>query len=142
VPYKGAGPAGVALIGGETDFMFSNVSGVIGYVKQGKLRAIAVTGDKRTPVAPEVPTVVESGVPGFVVTGLVLLLAPAGTPADAVAKLQAASARGMETPAMKERLATLGLDPVASTPAECGRFVQAEITKWAPVVKAAGMQAD
>lgn len=142
VPYKGAGPAGVALIGGETDFMFSNVSGVIGYVKQGKLRAIAVTGEKRTPVAPEVPTVVESGVPGFVVTGLVLLLAPAGTPADAIAKLQAASARGMESPAMKERLATLGLDPVASTPAECGRFVQAEITKWAPVVKAAGMQAD
>lgn len=142
VPYKGAGPAGVALISGETDFMFSNIASAIAYVRQDKLRAIATSGAQRSAAAPEVPTVHESGVPGFIVTGFYILLAPAGTPAEVMTRLHAASARSMELPAMKERLATLGLEAVASSSADCNKFIQAEIAKWAPVVKAAGMRTD
>ncbi|MEO7726279.1 MAG: tripartite tricarboxylate transporter substrate binding protein, partial [Burkholderiales bacterium] len=87
VPYKGAGPAGTALLSGEIDFMFSNVASAIQHVRSGKLRAIASTGQKRSPVAPQVPTIHESGVPGFVVTGFFILLAPAGTPANIVTVL-------------------------------------------------------
>lgn len=142
VPYKGAAPAGVALVSGETDFMFSNIASVISYVKQGKVRAIASSGPRRSPVAPDVPTISESGVPGFIVTGFGVMLAPAATPADVIARLNAASARSLESAAMKERLTALGLEPVGSSSAECGKFITAEIRRWAPVVKAAGMQTD
>lgn len=142
VPYKGAGPAGVALLSGETDFMFSNVASVIGYVRQGKVRAIASSGLERSSVAPHVPTVSESGVPGYVVTGFFILLAPAGTPADVITFLNTASARALQAGGTRERLATLGLDPVGRTSADCGKFIQAEIAKWAPIVRAAGMHTD
>lgn len=142
VPYKGAGPAGVALLSGEIDFMFSNVASAIPYVRQGKVRAIATSGAKRSPVAPDVPTVNESGVPGFVVTGFFILLAPAGIPAEIVARLNTESARALESAAMKERLSALGLEPVGSSSADCGKFIQAEISKWAPIVKAAGAKPD
>jgi tripartite-type tricarboxylate transporter receptor subunit TctC len=136
VPYKGAGPAGVALLSGEIDFMFSNVASAIPYV------AIASSGTKRSPVAPDVPTLNESGVPGFVVTGFFILLAPAGTPAEVMAKLNAESAKALESQPFKERLAGLGLEGVGSSSADCGKFIQAEIAKWAPIVKAAGAKAD
>ena len=142
VPYKGAGPAGIALLSGEIDFMFSNVASSIPYIRQGKVRAIASTGEKRSPVAPEIPTVSESGVPGFVVVGFFITLAPGGTPADIVAKLNAEAVKALQTPAMKERLAGLGLEAVGSTSADCNRFVQSEIAKWAPIVKAAGAKPD
>ena len=142
VPYKGAGPAGVALLSGEIDFMFSNVASAIQYVRQGKLRAIATSGAKRSPVAPDVPTLNESGVPGFVVTGFFIMLAPAGTSADIVSKLNSESGRALDSAPMKERLATLGLEGVGGSSADCGKFIQAEITKWAPIVKAAGAKPD
>ena len=142
VPYKGAGPAGVALLSGEIDFMFSNVASAIPYVRQGKLRAIATSGEKRSPVAPDVPTLSESGVPGFVVTGFFIMLAPAGTPAEILSKLNAESAKALESAALKERLATLGLEGVGSSSAACGKFIQTEIAKWAPIVKAAGAKPD
>ena len=142
VPYKGAGPAGIALLSGEIDFMFSNVASSIPYIRQGKVRAIASTGEKRSSVAPEIPTVSESGVPGFVVVGFFIMLAPGGTPADVVAKLNAEASKALQSPAMKERLAGLGLEGVGSTSADCNRFVQAEIAKWAPIVKAAGAKPD
>jgi tripartite-type tricarboxylate transporter receptor subunit TctC len=142
VPYKGAGPAGIALLSGEIDFMFSNVASSIPYIRQGKVRAIASTGEKRSPVAPEIPTVSESGVPGFVVVGFFITLAPGGTPPDVVAKLNAEAVKALQSPAMKERLAGLGLEGVGSTSAECNRFVQSEIAKWAPIVKAAGAKPD
>jgi tripartite-type tricarboxylate transporter receptor subunit TctC len=122
--------------------MFSNVASVIGYVRQGKVRAIAASGAERSSVAPDVPTVSESGVPGFIVTGFFILLAPAGTPPDVIALLNAASVKALQTGGTKERLATLGLDPVGHTSADCGKFIQAEIAKWAPVVRAAGMHTD
>lgn len=142
VPYKGAGPAGVALLGGEIDFMFSNVASAIPYVQAGKLRAIASTGDKRSGVTPDVPTIAESAVPGFVVTGFFLMMAPAGTPRDVITKVNGEAVKALQSTAFKERLASLGLDAVGNSPEEATKFIQAEITKWAPVVKAAGMKTD
>ena len=142
VPYKGAGPAAAALIGGQIDFMFSNIASAIPHIRSGKLRAIAVTGERRAQVSPEVPTVVESGVPGFVVTGFFLLMAPAGTPREIVARLNAESVKALQTPAMRETLAQLGLEPVTSSPEDTTRFVQAEIARWSAVIKAAAVQAD
>jgi tripartite-type tricarboxylate transporter receptor subunit TctC len=142
VPYKGAGPAGVALLGGEIDFMFSNVASAIPYVQAGKLRAIASTGDKRSGVTPDVPTIAESAVPGFVVTGFFLMMAPAGTPRDIITKVNSEAVKALQSTAFKDRLAALGLDAVGNSPEEATKFIQAEITKWAPVVKAAGMKTD
>ncbi len=142
VPYKGAGPAGIALLGGEIDFMFSNVASAIPYVRSGKLRAIASTGDKRSGVTPDVPTIAESAVPGFVVTGFFIMMAPAGTPRDIITRVNGEAVKALQSTAFKERLAALGLDAVGNSPEEATKFIQAEITKWAPVVKAAGMKTD
>jgi tripartite-type tricarboxylate transporter receptor subunit TctC len=142
VPYKSAGQAGVALMGGEVAFMFSNVASAITQVRAGKLRAIATTGPKRTPVAPEVPTLHESAVPGFIVTGFHLLFVPGATPKDIVLRLSSEAAKALESAALKERLTTFGLEPVGSSPADCAKFVQADIARWAPVVKAGGAKAD
>lgn len=142
VPYKGAGPAGVALLGGETDFMFSNVASAIPYVRSGKLRAIASTGDRRSGVTPDVPTIAESAVPGYVVTGFFILMAPAGTPRDIVNRVNSEAVKALQSAAFKDRLSALGLDAVGNSPEDATRFIQAEIAKWAPVVKAAGMKTD
>lgn len=142
VPYKGAGPAGIALLGGEIDFMFSNVASAIPYVRSGKLRAIASTGEKRSGVTPDVPTIAESTVPGFVVTGFFIMMAPAGTPRDIITRVNGEAVKALQSTAFKDRLAALGLDAVGNSPEEATKFIQAEITKWAPVVKAAGMKTD
>ena len=142
VPYKSAGAAGASLIGGEIDFMFSNVASAIAHVRSGRIRAIAATGEKRSPVAPDVPTINESAVKGFVVTGFYIMMAPAGTPRDIINKLNAESVKALQSPQFKERLAALGLEPVGNSPEAATAFIQAEITKWAPVVKAAGATTD
>ena len=142
VPYKSAAPAGAALIGGEIDYMFSNVASAIAHVRSGRLRAVAVTGEKRSPVTPEIPTITESAVPGFVVTGFYILMAPAGTPRDIVGKINAEAVRALQSADMKDRLSALGLEPVGSPPDAAAAFIKAEIAKWAPVIKAAGMKAD
>lgn len=141
VPYKSAAPAGAALIGGEIDYMFSNVASAIAHVRSGRLRAVAVTGEKRSPVTPEIPTITESAVPGFVVTGFYILMAPAGTPRDIVGKINAEAVRALQSADMKDRLSALGLEPVGSPPDAAAAFIKAEIAKWAPVIKAAGMKA-
>ncbi|MBX9903851.1 MAG: tripartite tricarboxylate transporter substrate binding protein [Burkholderiales bacterium] len=142
VPYKGAGPAGIALLGGEIDFMFSNVASAIPYVRSGKLRAIASTGEKRSGVTPDVPTIAESAVPGFVVTGFFIMMAPAGTPRDIITRVNGEAVKALQSTAFKERLSALGLDAIGNSPEAATKFIQAEITKWAPVVKAAGMKTD
>ena len=108
VPYKSAGQAAVAVMSGEVAFMFSNVASVIEQVRAGKVRAIAATGPNRSPVAPEVPTVHESAVPGFIVTGFHLLLVPGATPPEIVAKLNAETMKALESSAIKERLSYAG----------------------------------
>jgi tripartite-type tricarboxylate transporter receptor subunit TctC len=142
VPYKSAGQAGIALMSGEIDFMFSNVASVIQHVRAGKVRAIATTGAKRSPVAPEVPTLDESAVKGYIVTGFHLLLAPGATPADIVTRLNAETLKALESSAIRERLSSFGLEPAGGSPADCAKFIQADIAKWAPVIKAGGATAD
>jgi tripartite-type tricarboxylate transporter receptor subunit TctC len=142
VPYKSAGQAGVALMSGEIDFMFSNVASAIAQVRAGKLRAIATTGPKRTPVAPEVPTLDEGALPGYIVTGFHLLFVPGATPPDILARLNAEAVKALQMPATRERLASLGLEPVGGSSAECARLVKADIERWAPVVKAGGARPD
>jgi tripartite-type tricarboxylate transporter receptor subunit TctC len=142
VPYKSAGLAGVALIGGEIDFMFSNVASALTPLKSGRVRAIATTGTRRSHVVPEVPTFIESGMPGFVVTGYHLLMVPGATPPAIVARLSAETVKAVESASLKEQFASFGLEPVGSSPAACGKFVQSEITRWAQVVKTAGIKAE
>jgi tripartite-type tricarboxylate transporter receptor subunit TctC len=142
VPYKSSGQAGVALISGELDSIFSNVAAAISNVKAGKLRAIGTTGSKRTPVAPEVPTMAEAGVPGFVVTGFHLLLAPGGTPPDIVNKLNSEAQKAVESAPIRERLAALGLEPQGGSPAACAKLIQEDIARWTAVIKASGAKAD
>jgi tripartite-type tricarboxylate transporter receptor subunit TctC len=142
VPYKSAGQAGVALMSGEIDFMFSNVASAIAQVRAGRLRAIATTGPKRTPVAPDVPTLDEAGLPGFIVTGFHLLFAPGATPPEIVARLNAESVKALATAALKEKLASIGLEAVGGSAADCARLVKTDIERWAPVVKGGGARAD
>jgi tripartite-type tricarboxylate transporter receptor subunit TctC len=142
VPYKSAGLAGIALMSGEIDFMFSNVASVITQVRAGKVRALATTGAQRSPVAPEVPTLNESAVPGFIVTGFTLLLAPSATPAEIVSRLNAESVKALQSPAVKEQLAKLGLEPAGGSPADCAKLIRTDTARWAPVVKAGGARPD
>ena len=140
VPFKGAGPASVALISGEISFMFSSTGSLVGHVQAGKVRAIAVTGPRRFPELPEVPTVAESGIPGYSATGWYGLFAPAGTPRELVRRISAEVARAYTNPQARERLAQIGMDPVGSTPEEFVSFLRTEIAKWSKVVKEANIR--
>lgn len=142
VPYKGGGPASTALIGGEIAFIFNATSTVMTHVKSGRVRAIAVSGPRRLSVLPAIPTVAESGLPGFEVTGWYIVLAPAGTPREVVDRLHAEIVRVVQHPAVKERFAALGTEPVGNSPEEAAAFLRREIDKWTRVVKASGARPD
>jgi tripartite-type tricarboxylate transporter receptor subunit TctC len=122
--------------------MFDNMPSALPLAKEGKLRALGQTGAKRSPSAPDVPTVAEQGLPGFEATSWFAIFAPAGTPKDIVAKLNVESVRIFKLPDVGERMKTLGLDPILSSPEELAKYQQAEITKWAKVVKDSGARAD
>lgn len=139
VPYKGGAPALSALIAGEVQVSFT--SGVIiPYSKAGKLKTLAVTGAKRTPIAPEIPTIAEAGVPGYEVTGWYGLVAPAKTPAAIIERLNVAVNRAL--PELRERYANLGMDLGGGTAAEFGAHLKSERDKWARVVKLSGARVD
>ncbi|WP_454690740.1 tripartite tricarboxylate transporter substrate binding protein [Achromobacter aloeverae] len=140
VPYKGSGPAVVALLGGEVSLMFDSFSTSYPQVQSGKLKALAVTGAKRSPLLPNVPTVAESGVPGFVVNGWYGILAPAGTPSDVVNKISRDVAEALKDPTLSKQLASYGYEPVGSTPEEFGKYIDEEIDRWGAAVKAAGVK--
>jgi tripartite-type tricarboxylate transporter receptor subunit TctC len=142
VPYKSAAQSATALMSGETDFMMSSTTAAMTPIKSGRLRAIAVTGPKRLPLTPDVPTVSESGVPGFEVTGWYMMLAPAGVPREILHKLNGEIAKAVHSPAVKERFAALGTEPVGNAADVCSEFLRAEIAKWTKVVRAAGAKAD
>lgn len=142
VPYKGRQFAIPDLIGGQIQLMFDNMPSALPMANEGKIRAVAQTGAKRSPAAPDVPTVAESGLPGFEATSWFALFAPAGTPKDVVAKLAAEVQRIYKLPDVAERLGKLGLDPVLSSPEELARYQAAEIAKWAKVVKESGAKVD
>ena len=142
VPFKGTGPARQALMGGEIEFVFAGTITLVGPVRAGQVRPVAVTGPKRFAELPDVPTISESGVPGYNVTGWYGFYAPAGTPADIVRRLHAETKRALMSPDVKENLAKTGNEPVASSPEEFAAFVRAEIGKWAKVVKATKLRID
>ena len=142
-PYKGSGPALLDLIGGTMDLMFDNLPSALPQVKAGKLIALAVTSGERSAALPDVPTVAEAGpVKGFEATSWFGLLAPAGTPAEIVNRLQQESAKALASPALKERLLSQGAIPGGMSPADFGRFIAAETKKWAAVVRASGAKVD
>jgi tripartite-type tricarboxylate transporter receptor subunit TctC len=141
VPYKGAGPGMTALMGGEVDTMFNGISSALPHVKAGRLRALAVSTAQRSSLLPDLPTVAESGLK-YETSGWYGLVAPARTPKSITGKLQAQLRRAMNTPEMNQRLASQGIDGVASTPEELARHLSAEFDKWTAVVKAAGLKAN
>ena len=141
VPYKGRQFAIPDLVGGQIQVMFDNMPSALPMAKDGKIRALAQTTAKRSPAAPDVPTVAET-VPGFEATTWFAMFAPAGTPKDVVARLNAELQRVFKLPDVVDKLKTLGLEPWISTPEELGRYQAAEIVKWAKVVKDSGAKAE
>lgn len=142
VPYKGGGPAAIALMSGEITTILGEPATIVQHVKSGKLRAIAVTSGRRALAMPELPTVAEAGVPGYEVTSWNGMLAPAATPADIIARLNTEFNKIISTPAMKQKMLDNGYEPMGGTPAKFGAKIHSEILKWAPVVKAAGVRVD
>jgi tripartite-type tricarboxylate transporter receptor subunit TctC len=140
VPYKGSGPALVDVMGGQVECMFDQLSSSSGYIKGGKLRALAVTTLKRSPTIPDVPTVDESGYKGFEASTTSGIMLPAATPQDIVMKVHAAVVRTVRLPATKEAFARIGADTLESTPEEFSRVLQAEIVKWTKVIKDANIK--
>lgn len=140
VPYKGAAPALTDMLGGQTDYMFATPQSVVGMLQAGKLRALAVTSAKRVAALPNVPTVAEQGYPGFVAVDWKGVVAPAGTPADVVQRLNGAIAKVLAEPALIARLADEGSTPMHGNPQETAAFVRAEQAKWGALVRQAGVR--
>lgn len=142
IPYKGSAPVVADLIGGQVDVMFDNVPNVVQHVRAGRMKALAVSGATRSPLAPEVPTVAESGVPGYDVSVWFGVLAPAGTPRDIVQRLNAEIRKIIATPEVTDRFLKQGVEPRTGTPEQFGALIKAEVYRWANVVKTAGIKAD
>jgi tripartite-type tricarboxylate transporter receptor subunit TctC len=140
IHYKGAGPALIDLLGGHVQLQFVSMPAAMQHIRSGKLRAIAMTGETRSPAAPDIPTMAEEGLPGFLVSTGFGLFVPAGTPRPIIDKLHDAVVKTLKIPEVKKRLAEQGADPVGSTPEEYEAFVRSEIAKWMKVVKEAGIQ--
>jgi tripartite-type tricarboxylate transporter receptor subunit TctC len=142
VPYKGLGPALNDVIGGQVPVMFAGMSGALPHVKAGKIRALAIAASKRSPGLPDLPTVEEAGVPGFHYAAWAGFLAPAGTPAALIEKLNADFTKALNMPDVREKLTGLGFDVTPSKPAEFGDLIKREMAKTAKLVKDSGMKAD
>lgn len=139
IPYRGAGPAITDLIPGRLTMMFNTSGSLMPHVQAGRLRALAVSSAKRFSAEPSIPTVAESGVPGFDVSSWYGLLVPSKTPPAIVQKMNADAVRAMKEPEVRQRLENLGLEVVASSSEDFGAFIKAEMTKWEPVIKAANI---
>jgi tripartite-type tricarboxylate transporter receptor subunit TctC len=142
VPFKGAPAAQTALIAGEIHLNFSSMPSAIGHVRAGRMRAIAVTGARRSPATPELPTMMEAGIRDFETSAWQGFFAPAKTPPAIVGVLNREAARAMWSPELKERLSPEGAEPVANSPEEFRVWLRHEITKWAAVVRAANIRID
>jgi len=140
IPYKGGGPATAALAAGEVQAMFASPPPLMSHYKGGKVRVLAFTGHKRHPQAPEVPTMQEQGINYFHDGGWFAMFAPANTPPEIVNKLWHEVQTAMQKPAVRERLAKLGADPVADSPADFRKFIQAELKAYGEQARLAGIQ--
>lgn len=142
IPYKGAGPSMIDLLGGQLDFMFDSVLTSAPLVRAGRLRALGQTAARRSPVLGEVPSIGETALPGYDVSTWFGLVAPAGTPREIVARLNAAIVKGLAATETRERLLAQGIEPLGSTPAEFSKLLRDELPKWANVVKVSGARID
>jgi tripartite-type tricarboxylate transporter receptor subunit TctC len=142
VPYKGVAQALPAVMAGEVQLMFATLPGSLNSIRTGRITAIAVTSAKRANAAPDIPTVAESGVPGYEASSWFALLAPAGTPKTIVTRLNAEALNALQLKEVQESLSRQGLDPTGTTPAEADAYLRSEIAKWTRVVREAGIRAD
>jgi tripartite-type tricarboxylate transporter receptor subunit TctC len=142
IPYRGSGQATSDLIGGQVSLSIPGMAGMLGHIQAGKLRALAVTGSKRAPQLPDVPTVAEAGVPGYVAYVWLGLLAPKNTPANIIDKLHQAVAQVLADDEVKRYMAQASIEPVGSTPAEFGAFFRAEKDQWAKIIRETGAKID
>ena len=142
VPYKGSAPAVTDLVGGHVSLMFDNMPSALPHAKAGKLRGIAVSTQRRSPVVPEIPTVAESGLPGFEVSVWFGVLAPAATPREVIEHLNRVLVKALQSADVRERLATQGAEPIANTPEQFTAQMKGDLVKWAKVVKAADIKLD
>jgi tripartite-type tricarboxylate transporter receptor subunit TctC len=142
VPFKGMPQVITEIVGGRLQLMSDNVTSVLPHVTADRLRALGVTGAKRIPLAPEIPTVAEAGVPGYEITAWGGYMAPAGVPAVVVAKLNAEINKVLALPLIRERWHALGIEPVGGTPERFAAHVKAETAKWTDVIRRAGIKGD
>ena len=142
IPYRGGPPALTDLIAGQVSLMFETTVGALPHVRNGKLRALAISRIKRSAGAPDIPTVAESGVPGFDAAAWIAMFAPAGTPREVIMRLNGEINKGIATQEMRDRLVGLGADPVGGTPEDFAAFHKSELAKWAKVVKESGAKLD
>ena len=140
VPYRGGAPAVTGLLAGETDMLISDIPVVLAHVQSGAFKALGLASERRSPVLPDVPTVIEAGVPGMIAEGWYAIYAPAGTPAPVVATLQRAIAETLALPATQQAIEKLGGVLQSSTPAELAAYQRAEFVKWGEVVRVSGAQ--
>ena len=140
IPYKGSGPGLIDLMGGQIDIFFDQLSASIGFIQTGKLRALAVTTLKRATAMPELPTIAESGIPGFDASTWTGIILPAATPRDTVMKVHAALIKTLHAKATRDNFARLGAETLESTPEEFARFVRDDLAKWTKVVREAGIK--
>ena len=142
VPYKGTGPALTDLLGGQINMMVSTFASALPHVKSGRMRALGVTTAKRSPAAPDVPTLIEGGVAGYDYSTWYGLLAPAGTPKPIIDMLNATNRKVLARDDIKQKLESQGVDPIVNTPAEFSAYMKSETEKWGKVVKATGAKAE
>jgi tripartite-type tricarboxylate transporter receptor subunit TctC len=142
VPYRGGGPSVQDVVAGHIQFTFEGISVLLPLIQTGQLRALAVTSAKRSPLLPDVPTMIESGFPDFSTSAWTGLLAPAGTPPDVIAKLNGAVNASLKSPEMKAALDRLAGDALGGPPAELTKVIESDIGKWAPIIKALNLQTD
>lgn len=142
VPYKGAAPAINDLIGGQVNIIFADVAAILPYTKSGMARPLGIGSNTKFGGLPDVPTVSEAGVPGFETGGFLALVAPVGTPREAIDTINAAMVKTLASPGMRERLESLGTIPMSGTQEQLGQFLKKEIDKWAGVIKTANIKAE
>ena len=142
VPYKGAGPAIIDVLGGHVPMLFDNIPSVQTQVSSGKLKAIGITSAKRSPAMPNVPTFAEAGLVGFEANSWWAILAPTATPKEIIARLNTEVLKALNDPGLRERFIGLGADPAPGTPDEAAAHIRGEVAKWAGIVKASGASAD
>lgn len=142
IPYKGSTPGVIATVSGETSLMFTGIASAIGLLKEGRLRALSVNGPKRSQSLPDVPTAMESGLPGYEVDFWIGVFAPAGTPRPIIARLNAETNRAIVSPDLKDKFIAIGADALGGTPEQLGAILRNDIERWSKAIKATGLKVE